>query len=170
MSRLLPSSRRLLHASSRRLYSTAPGPPHKIASDWLAKVSATDPVTRTQYLDANQLHLFALTLNRPQDIPGVDIVNDAPPKGTPIPPGYHWIYFTVPLLEKDLGIDGTDASYNPEAPFTRRMWAGGTLSWVGGEKNPLRVGQEVRETTRILSADAKVTKRGEEMIVVGLEK
>ena len=44
------------------------------------------------------------------------------------------------------------------------------MSWVGGEKNPLRVGQEVQETTRILSADAKVTKRGEEMIVVRLEK
>lgn len=37
--------------------------------------------------------------------------------------------------------------------------------------NPLRVGQEVTETTRVLSAEPKtVRKTGEEMIVVGVEK
>lgn len=37
--------------------------------------------------------------------------------------------------------------------------------------NPLRVGQEVTETTRVLSAEAKTVKKtGEEMIVVGVEK
>lgn len=37
--------------------------------------------------------------------------------------------------------------------------------------NPLRIGQEVRETTRVVSAEPKVVRRtGEEMIVVGVEK
>lgn len=37
--------------------------------------------------------------------------------------------------------------------------------------NPLRVGQDVTETTRVLSAEPKtVRKTGEEMIVVGVEK
>lgn len=37
--------------------------------------------------------------------------------------------------------------------------------------NPLRVGQEVRETTKVLSAEPKVVRKtGEEMIVVGVEK
>lgn len=37
--------------------------------------------------------------------------------------------------------------------------------------NPLRVGQEVTETTRVLSAEPKVVRKtGEEMIVVGVEK
>jgi hydroxyacyl-ACP dehydratase HTD2-like protein with hotdog domain len=161
---------RILHSSPRRLYATATKSPAKIASEWLARIEAQGPVTRTQYLDANQLQLFSLTLNRPFIQPGVSAEKAPPRKGTPIPPGYHIAYFTVPFLEKRLGADGTDTSYNPDAPFTRRMWAGGELQWVGGEKNPLRIGQEVQETTRILSAEAKVTKRGEEMIVVGVEK
>jgi alkyl sulfatase BDS1-like metallo-beta-lactamase superfamily hydrolase len=54
------------------------------------------------------------------------------------------------------------------------MWAGGEVSWprsANGNPNPLRVGQEVRETTRVLSAESKVVKKtGENMIVVGVEK
>lgn len=54
------------------------------------------------------------------------------------------------------------------------MWAGGEVRWPRDEKgrvNPLRVGQEVVETTRVLSAEPKVVKKtGEEMIVVGVEK
>jgi hypothetical protein len=55
------------------------------------------------------------------------------------------------------------------------MWAGGEVRWprTDGRKRPnlLRVGQEVRETTKVLSAEAKTVKRmGEEMVVVGVEK
>lgn len=42
---------------------------------------------------------------------------------------------------------------------------------IKGRVNPLRVGQEVTETTRVLSAEPKVVKKtGEEMIVVSVEK
>jgi hypothetical protein len=54
------------------------------------------------------------------------------------------------------------------------MWAGGEVSWPrdgSGRANPLRVGQRVTETTRVLSAEPKVVRKtGEEMIVVGVEK
>lgn len=54
------------------------------------------------------------------------------------------------------------------------MWAGGEVNWPrlsSGRPNPLRVGQEVTETTRVLSAEAKTVKKtGEDMIVVGVEK
>lgn len=84
------------------------------------------------------------------------------------------MYFTPAFLEGELGADGTDRSYNPESPFTRRMWAGGEVRWPrkdGGVLNPLRVGQEVRETTKVLSAEPKVVRKtGEEMVVVGVEK
>jgi hydroxyacyl-ACP dehydratase HTD2-like protein with hotdog domain len=84
------------------------------------------------------------------------------------------IYFTPAFLEGKLGIDGTDASFNPDEPFTRRMWAGGKVRWPrseDGKLNLLRVGQEVKETTKLLSAEPKIVKKtGEEMIVVGVEK
>lgn len=42
---------------------------------------------------------------------------------------------------------------------------------ASGKLNLLRVGQEVRETTKILSAEPKVVRKtGEEMVVVGVEK
>lgn len=60
------------------------------------------------------------------------------------------------------------------------MWAGGEIRWArkegkedkeGSRLNLLRVGQEVRETTRLLSAEAKVIRKtGDEMVVVGVEK
>ncbi|OJD12438.1 hypothetical protein AJ78_06971 [Emergomyces pasteurianus Ep9510] len=147
-----------------------------IASKFLSRFQSLGPQTRTQNLDANQLQLLSLTLNRHSLYPdGPSLLNAAPPKiGTPIPPGHHLVYFTPAFLEGELGVDGTDVSYNPEAPFTRRMWAGGEVRWPrgrNGKVNLLRVGQEVRETTRMLSAEAKVVRKtGEEMVVVGVEK
>ncbi|KAJ5758434.1 hypothetical protein N7520_005590 [Penicillium odoratum] len=148
-----------------------------VAASFLSRFQSLGPQTRTQTLDANQLQLLTLTLNRPSLFPGSSSLSNAPlgpPAETPIPPGYHLVYFTPAFLETELGADGTDTSYNPDAPFTRRMWAGGEVLWPRnseGQPNLLRVGQEVRETTHVLSAEHKVVKKtGEDMLVVGVEK
>lgn len=160
--------------TSRRLLSDPPA--STVAASFLSRFQSLGPVTRSQTLDANQLQLLSLTLNRPSLFPNSPSLTNAaaPPLETPVPPGYHLVYFTPAFLEEELGLDGTDASYNPQAPFTRRMWAGGEVSWprgADGSPNLLRVGQVVRETTRVLSAEAKVVRKtGEEMIVVGVEK
>jgi hydroxyacyl-ACP dehydratase HTD2-like protein with hotdog domain len=69
-----------------------------------------------------------------------------------------------------LGRDGTDTTFNPPSPFTRRMWAGGELEWIERGVTGLAVGQKVTETTRLLTAEGKKTRAGEEMVVVGVEK
>lgn len=163
----------------KRLFSTSPDKTSasSIASSFLERFQSLGPQTRTQNLDANQLQLLTFTLNRPSLYPNTSSLPNnttPPPAGTPLPPGYHLVYFTPAFLENELGADGTDASYNPASPFTRRMWAGGEVQWPRGTKgrvNPLRVGQEVTETTKVLSAEPKIVKKtGEEMIVVGVEK
>ncbi|RAH86302.1 hypothetical protein BO86DRAFT_302902 [Aspergillus japonicus CBS 114.51] len=149
-----------------------------IATAFLSRFQSLGPQTRTQILDANQLQLLSLTLSRPALFPSSPSLSNAStplPPGTPLPAGYHLVYFTPAFLETELGLDGTDTSYNPAAPFTRRMWAGGEVQWprdaTTGRPNFLRVGQEVHETTRVLSASPKVVRKtGEEMIVVGVEK
>ncbi|KAJ5151353.1 uncharacterized protein N7482_010605 [Penicillium canariense] len=163
-------------STSRRLSSVDP-PAASVAASFVSRFQSLGPQTRAQRIDANQLQLLTLTLNRPSLFPGSPSLSNtptAPPAETSVPPGYHLVYFTPAFLEGELGPDGTDASYNPEAPFTRRMWAGGEVLWprsADGKPNPLRVGQEVRETTRVLSAEPKVVmKTGEDMIVVGVEK
>jgi hydroxyacyl-ACP dehydratase HTD2-like protein with hotdog domain len=119
---------------------------------------------RKQVFDANQLQLLSITVGR------TPTSFNPPPQGTPIPPGYHLVYFTPSILESELGLDGTDRTVNPLALFTRRMWAGGKLTWSQDRTALLRVGQEVRETTKVLSAEPKKLKNGGEMLVVGVEK
>lgn len=144
----------------RRFHSTSTQTAETVARQFLQKHHSLPPNSHTQVLDANQLQRLGATLHRP--FPGI------PPIGTPLPPCYHLAYFTPWQEEAELGSDGTDTSYNPDAPFTRRMWAGGTLAW--DQSNVLRVGQSVTETTKVVSAAAKRTKAGEDMVVVGVEK
>ncbi|KAM0467700.1 hypothetical protein ACHAP7_011667 [Fusarium lateritium] len=124
--------------------------------------------TRRQVLDGNQLQKLSLTLNRPQLHRDLGVLETAPANGTPLPPGYHLVYFTPNGTEIDLGSDGTDRSFNAPAPFTRRIWAGGRVKWTKG--HPLRVGEEVEERTALLTAEPKKSRDGAEMIVITVQK
>jgi hydroxyacyl-ACP dehydratase HTD2-like protein with hotdog domain len=125
---------------------------------------------RHQLIDANQLQKLALTLGRPA-LPGrVDVSELAPPAGTPLPPGYHLVYFTPNGVESELGPDGTDVSFNAPAPFTRRMWAGGRMRWPQEGELALRVGDEAEERTRLIGATPKSSRSAGEMVLVEVEK
>lgn len=156
--------------SFQRLASTAASAlTRRLADDLLEKAKIAPLNIRKQFLDPNQILRLSLTLNRPQLYRDTQTdMGDAPANGTPIPPGHHLVYFTPAALPDELGIDGTDISYSPAEPFTRRMWAGGEVKWERG--NPLRVGDEATEITKLVSAAPKVTRNGEEMIVVRVEK
>lgn len=155
--------------------------PKAIAEAFLSKFSTGQTFVRQQLLDANQLRLFSLTLDRPHlwsssGILSRTLEDTEPLPGTPVPPAYHLTYFTPTQLPGRLGQDGTDASFNPDAPFTRRMWAGGSCHWPGVDPSLLepallRVGDVVTEVTKVLSCEPKVIqKTGESMLVVGVEK
>lgn len=124
--------------------------------------------TCRQVLDGHQLQRLSLTLNRKHLHPGLDVSAEPPPPGTPIPPGYHLVYFLPAAVESELGADGTDTTFNAPAPFSRRMWAGGQMRWVKGV--PLRVGDEVEERTRLVGATPKRSRSGGEMVLVDVEK
>ena len=160
----------MLPRSFRRLASTAISAGTKqLVDDFLQTARNAPPIVRKQFLDANQLQRLSLTLNRPRLYQRAEILEDnVPLNGTPLPPGYHLAYFTPASLPGHLGRDGTDISFSPAEPFTRRMWAGGRLNWEKG--NALCIGDEAIETTNLVSAELKVTRAGEEMIVVGVEK
>lgn len=85
---------------------------------------------KEQLIDSNQARLLSLVFNRPTLQDNGKLTPDgAPADGTPLPGGYHFGFFTPQFLEKDLAIDSTDKTLNPLSPFTRRMWAGGTMEW-----------------------------------------
>lgn len=102
----------------------------------------------------------------------MDVSARPPPNGTPLPPGYHLVYFTPGDVEADMGADGTDATFNAPAPFTRRMWAGGRMRWInaGGTGGELRVGHEVLQKTWLVNAVPKRSRDGSEMVLVEVAK
>lgn len=141
----------------------------KLTENLLVTAKQAPYIVKKQLLDSNQIQRLSLTLNRQKlyrDLQNVDV--EVPMNGTPLPLGYHLAYFTPAALPAQLGRDGTDISYSPAEPFTRRMWAGGKLQWE--KSNPLRIGDVAIETTKLVSAEPKVTRAGEEMIVVGVAK
>jgi hydroxyacyl-ACP dehydratase HTD2-like protein with hotdog domain len=133
----------------------------------IAKVFRTkflnNPTRRSQYLDHNQFNRLSSTLNDDKKHH-----SNADALGNRLPKGYHLVYFTPDVTTDALGIDGTDATYNPPSPFTRRMWAGGKMTWA--ENNELQLGEDVVETTECINVTAKQGKRGGEMIVVDVVK
>ncbi|KAI4244677.1 MAG: hypothetical protein L6R40_002881 [Gallowayella cf. fulva] len=156
------------HALRRLASSKAPSLTRRLADDLLKKAQDA-PIVRKQFLDANQAQRLSLILNRPRMYADTaDLRQDAPASGTPLPPGYHLVYFTPAALPDELGNDGTDITFSPSLPFTRRMWAGGEIEWEKG--NPLRIGDEATETTRLLSAEPKTSRTGEDIIIVRVEK
>ena len=160
----------MLPRNFRRLVSTTISTRHKeLVDNFLQTARNSAPLVRKQHLDPTQIQRLSLTLNRPRLYRDVQVTEEeASLNGTPLPPGYHLAYFTPAELPGDLGRDGTDISYSPAEPFTRRMWAGGQLYWE--KDNPLRIGDEATETTKLVSAEPKITRAGEEMVVVGVEK
>ena len=151
-----------------------------------------------QTLDGNQLQKLCLTLGRRALYPDKDISQRAPYNFTVVPQGYHLVYFTPNGVEEEVGPDGTDVSYNAPAPFTRRMWAGGRMRWETRDPGTkwenawlrdgkgidesngdtvrdeldvkLVVGDQVRESTTLLSATTKVGRDGSEMLLVEVRK
>ncbi|CVK97841.1 mesaconyl-C4 CoA hydratase [Fusarium proliferatum] len=137
------------------------------AASHLLETFSNKSIVRRQFLDANQLQKLALTLNRPT-LSGKDVSEQPPIGGTPVPAGYHLVYFTPNGTEAELGADGSDTTYNASKPFTRRMWAGGKMIWASDVS--LRVGDQVEEKTRLLSATPKKSRSAGEMVLVEVEK
>ncbi|RBR23980.1 uncharacterized protein FIESC28_03290 [Fusarium coffeatum] len=137
------------------------------AATHLLETSSNKSIIRRQLIDANQLQKLAVTLNRPQ-LNGRDVSEQPPAEGTPVPPGYHLVYFTPNGTEAELGADGSDTTFNASAPFTRRMWAGGKMTWA--KDVSLCVGDYVEERTKLLSATPKKSRSVGEMVLVEVEK
>jgi hydroxyacyl-ACP dehydratase HTD2-like protein with hotdog domain len=131
-------------------------------------------VSQKQLIDGNQLQKLSLTVGR-TTIGRHNVTERPPPTGTPLPAGYHLVYFTPNGLETELGPDGSDRTYNAAAPFSRRMWAGGNMTWPAAGKSEssaplLRVGDEIEERTKLLNATAKKSRSAGEMVLVEVEK
>ncbi|KAH6654066.1 hypothetical protein BKA67DRAFT_564069 [Truncatella angustata] len=92
--------------------------------------------------------------------------SSADPPAAPLAEAYHLIHFPLQLQPSLLVADGTDPYCLPGAPFERRMWAGGQITW----HEPLYTrGQKAACLEKI--TDVKVKGReGEEKIFVDVQR
>ncbi|KAJ6561075.1 hypothetical protein DFH09DRAFT_502476 [Mycena vulgaris] len=88
----------------------------------------------------------------------------APKLSAPLGYGSHLAFFHPRSPESDLRPDGTDADFCPPKPFTRRMWAGGRMSW--DVQNPLLVGESAVSTSTVDSVEKKGFEKGTPMVFV----
>lgn len=166
--RAKPGTRLLLQTARRHASTSAPQIKTATeAASYMMDQFANKVTKRRQFIDSNQLQQLAVMLGRPV-LNGHDISRMNVPAGTPIPSAHHLVYFTPMELESQLGADGSDRTFNAPAPFTRRMWAGGHMKF--DKSNPLRVGEEAEEHTKLISAVAKTSRSAGEMVLVEVEK
>ena len=87
-----------------------------------------------------------------------------PQHGTELPPLWHWLYFLPGHRQSEIGPDGHPrrGGFLPPVPLPRRMWAGGRLTWYA----PLRVGEAIERTSRIVSVTHKSGRSGDLVFVL----
>lgn len=87
-----------------------------------------------------------------------------PEPGTPLPPAWHWSYFTPIVPSAALAADGHEAlgRFLPPVDLPRRMWAGGRIEFVA----PLRVGETARRVSTVKQITEKQGKSGRLVFVL----
>lgn len=86
----------------------------------------------------------------------------SPANGRNLDYGHHLVFFHPRNPEAVLRPDGTDADFCPPEPFTRRMWAGGSMKW----HSPLVVGDKVVASSTVSSIEKKGFDKGSPMVFV----
>ncbi|MFL6661228.1 MAG: MaoC family dehydratase N-terminal domain-containing protein, partial [Rhizobacter sp.] len=113
-------------------------------NDWLGRVDEADDV-----LDRRPSIALSAALDR----------DDPPPvAGDLLPPLWHWLYFLPAARQSAIGPDGHPrrGGFLPPVALPRRMWAGGRLEFI----QPLRIGDAVKRTSRIVEISAKQGRGG----------
>ncbi|KAJ7285786.1 hypothetical protein C8J57DRAFT_1168486 [Mycena rebaudengoi] len=147
----------------RRFYSSSPSTltqTHVEAlDDWIA--SPKQLVLRDTFNTERVSDLFITLPTRD----GTRLPYQEPRLSKPVGYGWHLAFFHPRAPESLLREDGTDAvEFCPPAPFTRRMWVGGRLSW--NAKIPLLVGDLATATSNFDSVVKKGFDTGNPMVFV----
>ena len=105
--------------------------------------------TRADQATAAPIAAMSATLDR--DDPG-------PPRGTVVPPLWHWLYFLPISPLSEAGPDGHPkrGGFLPPVPLPRRMFAGGRFEF----HHPLKIGDEITRTSRITDVSGKEGRSG----------
>ena len=129
----------------------------RITPERLARLRAWEGRSETLADQVTAAPVRALSATLDRDDP-------EPAPGTPLPPLWHWLYFLPRHRQSELGPDGHArlGGFLPPVPLPRRMWAGGRLQWHA----PLKVGDAVERSSRIVSVTHKAGRTGDLVFVL----
>jgi 3-methylfumaryl-CoA hydratase len=132
-------------------------PPILLTPDTIAQLRGWEGRSETLHDEITAAPVRALSATLDREDP-------EPAAGTELPPLWHWLYFLPRHLQSELGADGHArlGGFLPPVPLPRRMWAGGRLQWHA----PLRVGEAVERTSRIVSVTHKAGRTGDLVFVL----
>jgi 3-methylfumaryl-CoA hydratase len=111
------------------------------------------------YVGRERVTEDTVTLERAHKLSAtLDLDPDELQSGTPLPLGWHWIYFHDPTPRSALAEDGHErrGDFLPPIPLNRRMWAGGRLRFTGS----LEIGATIRRTSTVRSITLKEGRSG----------
>jgi 3-methylfumaryl-CoA hydratase len=85
------------------------------------------------------------------------------PALSPLPAGWHWLYFNPMEVQSRLGEDGHPArgDFLPPVELPRRMWAGSRLEWI----RAFTLGSDVEKASEIIKISRKFGRSGEMVFV-----
>lgn len=124
--------------------------------------------TLHDYAYPTPFHLLSLSLSDfiPQTpISSISTTSSYLHKST-IPPSHHLVYFPPLTPISSLLPDGTDPLHSPGGPFTRRMWAGGSMAF----NNPLHISEQRIICDEHISDVTVKGRPGEEKIFVQISR
>jgi 3-methylfumaryl-CoA hydratase len=107
-----------------------------------------------RWIGRTETRIDRVTLTPLQELAAaLDREDPALEPGDAIPPCWHWLYFLPIHRHSEIGPDGhaRRGDFLPPVALPRRMWAGSRLEWAG----PLRVGQSLTRTSRIMDVSGK---------------
>ncbi|WWD15630.1 hypothetical protein CI109_100052 [Kwoniella shandongensis] len=131
--------------------SSSSAPPE--IQTWIKEITSRPREITHDLIDterASQLQRILPT--RQDDRVGTDKDEDLR-DGEVLPKGHHLVYFRPKFRLKDLGRDGSSTDYNAPPPYTRRMWAGGSVSW--STTNHLRIGERATQAVSVPKIEYK---------------
>lgn len=107
--------------------------------------------TLRERIDPQRVQALAATLDSP-----IDVV-----EGTPLPPGWQWLYFNPVAPRSMLAEDGhprrdTPGSFLPPVALPRRMWAGSRIHYL----RDVKIGSVMTRTSRITRMAEKEGRAG----------
>ncbi|KAG5635757.1 hypothetical protein H0H81_010177 [Sphagnurus paluster] len=132
---------------TQRLYSTINSSQTEALNKWISS-----PREIVLFDSFHQEHLSDLFVTLPTR-DGTHQPYQHPREASALGYGHHLAFFHSRAPESQLREDGTDGDFSPPEPFTRRMWAGGKITW--DPENPLIIGRKARANWGIDTVEKK---------------